>query len=181
MNGDTFSIKAPKECSKKFAATVKRKFLARGNVLRIFAMFLEGLRGRLYRKGVATQVNLTLIKSREIGGNYRRGGFPPPILHFFKSLLLAYPPWDPPKKSLSSREHSSNPPSTPQNLVYHDGWIPKCLPWFTTCPGVLLNRFPSQAKKSRGSQKVCLGGASLKATLFNAGSLLSGWGQSKSS
>ena len=27
MNGDTFSIKAPKECSKKFAAIFKRKFL----------------------------------------------------------------------------------------------------------------------------------------------------------
>ena len=32
MNGDTFSVKAPKECSKKFAATVKGKFLTRGNV-----------------------------------------------------------------------------------------------------------------------------------------------------
>ena len=34
MNGDTFSIKAPKECSEKFAATFKEKFLPRGNVLR---------------------------------------------------------------------------------------------------------------------------------------------------
>ena len=41
MNGDTFSIKAPKECSKKFAATFKGKFLTRGNVLRIFFLFLE--------------------------------------------------------------------------------------------------------------------------------------------
>ena len=31
MNGDTFSIKAPKECSNKFAATFKRKSLTRGN------------------------------------------------------------------------------------------------------------------------------------------------------
>ena len=30
MNGDTFSIKAPKECSKKFAATFKGKFLTIG-------------------------------------------------------------------------------------------------------------------------------------------------------
>ena len=41
MNGDTFSIKAPKECSKKFAATFKGKLLTRGNVLRIFFLFLE--------------------------------------------------------------------------------------------------------------------------------------------
>ena len=41
MNGDTFSIKAPKECSKKFATTFKGKFLTRGNVLRIFLLFLE--------------------------------------------------------------------------------------------------------------------------------------------
>ena len=41
MNGDTFSIKAPKECSKKFAATFKGKFLTRGNFLRIFFLFLE--------------------------------------------------------------------------------------------------------------------------------------------
>ena len=33
MHGDTFSIQAPKECSKKFAATLRRKFLTRGNVL----------------------------------------------------------------------------------------------------------------------------------------------------
>ena len=36
MNGGTFSIKAPKECSKKFAATFKGKFLTRETVLRIF-------------------------------------------------------------------------------------------------------------------------------------------------
>ena len=41
MNGDTFSIKAPKECSKKFAAFLKREFLTRGNLLRIFLLFLE--------------------------------------------------------------------------------------------------------------------------------------------
>ena len=41
MNGDAFSIKAPKECSKKFAATLGGKFLTRGNVLRIFFLFLE--------------------------------------------------------------------------------------------------------------------------------------------
>ena len=50
MNGDTVSIKSPRECSKKFAATFKGKFLTRGNVLRIF-----------YRKGVATQVTLKII------------------------------------------------------------------------------------------------------------------------
>ena len=38
------SLKAPKECSKKFAATFKGKFLTRGNVLRIFLLFfLEDL------------------------------------------------------------------------------------------------------------------------------------------
>ena len=58
MNGDTFSIKAPKEYSKKFAATFKGKFLTRGNVLRIFFLFLEDFGARLYRKGVATQVTL---------------------------------------------------------------------------------------------------------------------------
>ena len=47
MNGDTFSIKAPKECSKKFVATFKRKFLTRGNVLRIFFLFLEDFRAPL--------------------------------------------------------------------------------------------------------------------------------------
>ena len=41
MNGDTFSIKAPKEFSKKFAAILKGKLLARGNVLRISVLFLE--------------------------------------------------------------------------------------------------------------------------------------------
>ena len=35
MNGDTFSIKAPKECSQKFAANFKEKSLTRGNVLTI--------------------------------------------------------------------------------------------------------------------------------------------------
>ena len=41
MNGDTVSIKAPKEYSKKFAATFKGKFLTSGNALRIFFLFLE--------------------------------------------------------------------------------------------------------------------------------------------
>ena len=41
MNGDTFSIKAPKECSKKFAATLEGKTLTRGNVLRILFLFLD--------------------------------------------------------------------------------------------------------------------------------------------
>ena len=33
MNGDAFSIKAPKECSKKFVATLKVKCLTREHVL----------------------------------------------------------------------------------------------------------------------------------------------------
>ena len=41
MNGDAFSIKAPKECSKKFVAALKGKSLTRGNVLRIFLLFSE--------------------------------------------------------------------------------------------------------------------------------------------
>ena len=41
MNGDTFSIEAPKECPKKLAATFQGKILTRGNVLRIFFLFLE--------------------------------------------------------------------------------------------------------------------------------------------
>ena len=49
MNGDTFSIKAPKECSKKFAAPFKGKVLTRGDVLRIFFFFLEDLGAPLYR------------------------------------------------------------------------------------------------------------------------------------
>ena len=40
MNGDAFSIKAPEESSKKFAATLRGKFLTRGDVLRIFFSFL---------------------------------------------------------------------------------------------------------------------------------------------
>ena len=36
----TRSIKAARECSKKFAATSKGKFLARGIVLRILFLFL---------------------------------------------------------------------------------------------------------------------------------------------
>ena len=50
MNGDTFSIKAPKECSKKFAAIFKGKFLTRGNVLSIFFMFLEDFGGASIEK-----------------------------------------------------------------------------------------------------------------------------------
>ena len=41
VNGDAFSLKAPKECSEKFASTFKGKFLTRGSVLRIFILFLE--------------------------------------------------------------------------------------------------------------------------------------------
>ena len=39
MNGDTFSRKAPKECSNKLAATFEEKLLTTGNVL--FFSFLE--------------------------------------------------------------------------------------------------------------------------------------------
>ena len=35
MIGNTFSIKVPKACSKKFAATFQGTFLTRGNVLRL--------------------------------------------------------------------------------------------------------------------------------------------------
>ena len=41
MNGNTFSIKAPKECPKKFAASFKGEFLTREHVLRIFFLFLD--------------------------------------------------------------------------------------------------------------------------------------------
>ena len=47
MNGDTFTIKAPQECSKKFGATFKGKFFTRGNVLRIFSLFLDDFRAPL--------------------------------------------------------------------------------------------------------------------------------------
>ena len=50
MNGDTFSIKAPKECSKKFAATFTGIFLTRRNVLRIFFLFLEDLGAPLWKR-----------------------------------------------------------------------------------------------------------------------------------
>ena len=46
MNGDTFSIKAPKEYSKKFAPTLRRKFLTRGNVLRIVFVGWSQVSGR---------------------------------------------------------------------------------------------------------------------------------------
>ena len=54
MNGDTFSTKALKQCSKKFAATLKGKSLSRGNILRIFFLFLEDFGAPSHRKGVAT-------------------------------------------------------------------------------------------------------------------------------
>ena len=50
MNGDTFSIKAPKECSKIFAATFKGKFLTRGNVLTKFLSFLEDFGMPLWKR-----------------------------------------------------------------------------------------------------------------------------------
>ena len=50
LNGDTFSIKAPEECSKKFAATFNGKFLTRGNILRIFFLFLEDLGAPLQKR-----------------------------------------------------------------------------------------------------------------------------------
>ena len=49
MNGDAFSIKAPKECSKKFAATFKGKLL-KGNFLRIFFFFLEDFGAPLWKR-----------------------------------------------------------------------------------------------------------------------------------
>ena len=50
MTGDAFSIKAPKECSKKFAATFKGKSLTRGNVLRVFFLFLEDVGAPLWKR-----------------------------------------------------------------------------------------------------------------------------------
>ena len=50
MNGDTFSRKAPRECSKKFAATFKGKFLTRENALRIFFSFLEDFGAPLWKR-----------------------------------------------------------------------------------------------------------------------------------
>ena len=50
MNGDTCSIKAPKECSEKFAATFEGKFLTRANVPRIFFMFLEDFGAPLQKR-----------------------------------------------------------------------------------------------------------------------------------
>ena len=41
MNGEAFSIKAPEEFSKKFAATLKGNSLTKGDVFRIFLLFLE--------------------------------------------------------------------------------------------------------------------------------------------
>ena len=39
-DSDTFHIKAPKEYSKKFAATLRGKFLTRGNVVRILFIYV---------------------------------------------------------------------------------------------------------------------------------------------
>ena len=50
MNADTSSIKSPKECSKKFVATLVRKLVARGNALRIFFLFLEDLGAPLQKR-----------------------------------------------------------------------------------------------------------------------------------
>ena len=50
MNGDTFSIEAPKECSKKFAVTFQGTFLTRGDVLRIFFLFSEDFGGAYKEK-----------------------------------------------------------------------------------------------------------------------------------
>ena len=60
MNGDTFSIKTPKECSKKSAASFKGKFLTRGNVLRtlFLQLFLEDLGVILFFSGKEKHVNI---------------------------------------------------------------------------------------------------------------------------
>ena len=50
MTGDAFSIKAPKESSKKSAATLEGKSLTRGNVLRILFLFLEDFGGASIEK-----------------------------------------------------------------------------------------------------------------------------------
>ena len=43
MNGDTFSVKAPKNVLRSFAATPRGKLLTRGELLRICSLFLEDL------------------------------------------------------------------------------------------------------------------------------------------
>ena len=60
MNGDTFSTKAAKECSKKFAGTFKGKFLNRGNVLRIF--FFVVLR-RVWGTSIEKVLPLKLLRN----------------------------------------------------------------------------------------------------------------------
>ena len=65
MNGDVFSIKAPKECSKKFVATLRGKFLTRGNVLRIFFLFLEDFGAPLFRDGETTiKIKCSFLRGR---------------------------------------------------------------------------------------------------------------------
>ena len=78
MNGDTFAIKAPEECSKKFAATFRGKFLTRGNALRIF-LFQGAPKGRQQKgeTGPGTHIFAdfcrfslifgSLCKSRDLG------------------------------------------------------------------------------------------------------------------
>ena len=53
MNGNTFSIKAPKECSKKFVPLLKGNSLPEEMFLEYSFCSLKIL-GCLYRKGVAT-------------------------------------------------------------------------------------------------------------------------------
>ena len=67
MNGDTFCIKAPKkECSKKFAATFKGKFLTKKNGSQNILLFvvLSRFWGASMGKGVATQVSLTFEREK---------------------------------------------------------------------------------------------------------------------
>ena len=80
MNGDTLSIKAPKECPKKFAAALQGKFLTRGNVLRILLLHLPSPnRGVPYRKGALTEVNSSgLIFGARLDGGQVLPTPPPP-------------------------------------------------------------------------------------------------------
>ena len=50
MNGDAFSIKAPEECSKKFVAALRGKFLTRGNILRLRFFVLKRFWGASIEK-----------------------------------------------------------------------------------------------------------------------------------
>ena len=72
MSGDTCPIKAPKESSKKFVATLRGKFLrilTRGSLLRILSFVLRSfLGGRLHRNLVATQSR----SERRCGGGAKR-------------------------------------------------------------------------------------------------------------